>query len=173
MKRTQNLLLLFFLTLLLVSCQKTDDGSYTAPLTVTEKLNGTWKLTGIKQIDELAKANSIKPDEADIRSKFGFANMTLTLNLDADSLPTSYEVGGIVPELFAPSGYWDLDSPFTHSDGTPVEMMLYGDAAKTQITDVLKITTQPGKKATLQLKLTRSSDGTPYVSYVYDFKLVQ
>jgi hypothetical protein len=173
MKRTKNFLLLLFLALLLAECQKTDDGSYVAPLTIYAKLAGTWKLSGISLIDEIARANSIKPDEVDIRSKFGFANLTMTFNVDVDSLPTTFEVGGGAPELFLKSGYWKLDSPFTHTDGTPLTIYLYSDAAKTQVADELKITTLPGKKVELAFKLTRFSESTPYASYLYTFRLVQ
>lgn len=175
MKKIRNFLLLLFLTLLLPACQKTDDGSYVAPLTVTEKLNGTWKLTSLMLIDEFAKANSIKPDEIEIKSKFGFTNLSLTLNVDADSVPTTYEVTGGAPELFPSTGFWDLDSPFVHSDGTPVELILYSDASKTQITDVLKITSLlvTNKKADIELKLTRMTDGIPYASYLYKLRLIQ
>jgi hypothetical protein len=173
MKRTKNLLLLLFLSLFLVECQKTDDGSYVAPLTIYAKLAGNWKLSGIKVVDEIAKASSIKPDEVDLISKFTFSSLTMTFNVDADSLPTSFEVGGTAPDLFLKSGYWDLDSPFTHTDGTPVQIFLYSDAAKTQLADVLYFSSliEAKKSTTCEIKLTRLSAGTPYVSYTY--KLTQ
>jgi hypothetical protein len=173
MKRSKNFLLLFILTLLFSACQKTDDGSYVAPLTIYAKLAGTWKLTGLTQIDEIAKANSLKPDATELKSKFGFTNFTIAFNVDADSLPTTFAVAGGAPDLFLAGGYWDLDIPFAHTDGTPVQIFLYSDAAKTQIADILYITTLPGAKPICEIKLTRLSDGTPYVSYVYKLSHVQ
>jgi hypothetical protein len=173
MKKTKNLLLLLFLPLLFTDCEKTDDGSYVEPITVYEKLAGTWDLTSIKLIDEIAKANNITPNEVELISKFGFSDMSITLGVDTDSLPTTYEVTGSVPELFHPNGYWDLDSPFTHSDGTPTEMYLYTDAAKTQLADKLSITAIPGTRAELEFKLIRMSGETAYASYVYKFRLDQ
>lgn len=173
MKRIKNLLLLLFLPLLFMECEKTDDGSYVTPLTIYEKMTGTWDLTSIKLIDEIAKANSISPNEVELFSKFSFGDLSITFNVDADSLPTTYEVTGNVPELFLAGGYWDLDSPFTHTDGTAVEIFLYSDAAKTQQIDRLSITSIPGANAEIKFKLIRMSDGTPYASYLYKFRLDQ
>jgi hypothetical protein len=173
MKRINYLLLLFILPLSYMGCEKTDDGSHVDPITIYEKLPGTWDLTSMKMVDEIAKANSLTPNEFDIKSKFNFSTFTITLNIDSSYLPTSYEVAGDAPELFQNSGYWDLDSPFVHSDGTSTVMNLYADAAKTQLVDVLTLTSLPGTKDELEFKLSRLSEGTPYVSYVYKFKLAQ
>jgi len=55
----------FFLSLLVViSCtafNDTDDGSYVAPITSYEKINGNWQLNSLKQVDEIAVANSQSP----------------------------------------------------------------------------------------------------------------
>jgi hypothetical protein len=175
MKRTKNFLLLFILPLLFAACQKTDDGSYVAPITIYQKMAGTWKIITIIQTDEIAKANSLKPDATDLKSHFGFANFNITFNVDADSLPTTFEVTGGAPNLFLPGGYWDLDIPFTHTDGTPVQIFLYSDASKSQMADVLYITSLPSASArpSCEIKLTRLSDGTPYVSYLYKLVHVQ
>jgi hypothetical protein len=173
MKRINLLLLLFILPLFFTTCEKTDDGSYVEPITLYEKLPGTWNLNGLKMVDEIAKANALEPFEMDIRSEYGFNDFAITLNIDSSYQPTTFEVACDCPELFLKSGYWDLDSPFTHTDGTPSELNLYSDAEKTQLADVLSITTLPGARAELEFRLTRLSDGTPYVSYVYKFRLDQ
>jgi hypothetical protein len=173
MKRNKNLLLLFILPLFFTACEKTDDGSHVDPLTLYEKLPGTWNMNGIKMVDEIAKASSISPNEFDIKSKFGFNSFTITFHIDSSYLPTSYEVAGDAPGLFQNSGYWDLDSPFTHTDGTATEMYLYTDEAKTSMADKLILTSLPGTRQELEFKLVRLSEGTPYVSYVYKVKLAQ
>jgi len=173
MNRTKNFLLFVLLAFLLVECQKIDDGSYAAPLTIYEKLAGTWKLTGLKLTDEIAKANSITPFEADIRSKFNFASFTITFHVDADSMPTTFEVGGNAPAMFLTSGYWELDSPFTHTDGSPSEILLYSDEARTAIIDKLFITSIPGSKAEMEYKLIRMDGDLAYASYTYKLKLDQ
>ena len=171
MKKIEKFLLLSLLPLLFITCEKTDDGSYVAPLTVYEKLAGTWYLGGLKLVDEIAKANSITPDEVELKSEFSFNTFNITFNVDADSLPTTFEVNGSAPELFLGEGYWELDSPFPHTDGTSVEIYLYTDEARTQLADKLSITALPGARPELEFTLTRMSAGAPYASYVY--KLVQ
>jgi hypothetical protein len=173
MKSTKNLILLLFLPILFIKCEKTDDGSYVDPLTIYEKMAGTWNLTSILLIDEIAKANSITPNEVELKAKFGFSDFAITFNVDADSLPTTFEVNSTAPELFLSSGYWDLDSPFVHSDGTSTEIFLYSDAEKTQMVDRLSITAIPGTRSELEFKLIRQSEGTPYASYLYNFRLDQ
>jgi hypothetical protein len=171
MKKIEKLLLLSLLPLLFIKCEKTDDGSYVAPLTVYEKMAGKWYLASIMLVDEIAKANSVTPDEEELKSEFNFNTFNITFNVDADSLPTTFEVGGDAPELFITGGYWELDSPFPHTDGTPVKIYLYTDNARTQLADKLSITSIPGTKKELEFKLTRMSVGAPYASYIY--KLVQ
>ena len=173
MKSTKHLIFLLFLPLLLVGCEKTDDGSDTPPLTIYEKMAGTWSLTSIKLIDEIAKANSITPNEVELKSKFGFSDYAITFSVDTDSLPTTFEVASTAPELFITNGFWDLDYPFTHADGSPTEIYLYSDAEKTQLVDQLSITAIPGARAELEFKLVRLSEGTPYASYLYKFRLDQ
>ncbi len=171
MKKTKKLLLLLYLPLFFVTCEKTEDGSYVAPLTIYEKLAGTWNLNSVKVIDEIARASSIRPDEVKLIDKFGFADFTITFSVNADSLPTTFAVGGDAPELFLSGGYWDLDSPFIHTDGSPIKIYLYTDAAKSTPADSLSITLVPGTKAILGFKLTRSSEGTPYASYEYNLRI--
>jgi len=173
MKRTKKLFLLLFFPLLLIQCEKTDDGTYTKPITVYEKMAGTWSLTSIKLIDEIAKASSITPNEVELKTRFGFSDFAITFSVDADSLPTTFEVAGTAPELFLNNGYWDLDHPFTHTDGTPSKIFLYSDETKNQLVDSLSITAIPGSRAELEFKLTRQSEGTPYASYLYKFNLEQ
>ena len=173
MKKAKNLLLFLIIPLLFIGCEKTDDGSFVEPLTIYAKLAGTWNLQSLKLIDEIAKASSTSPDEEVLTSKFGFSDMTITFNVDVDSLPTTYEVGGGAPELFPASGYWDLDSPFIHTDGTATEIFLYSDADNTQLTDKLSITVVPGTRAELGFKLIRMSGETPYASYLFFLRLDQ
>jgi hypothetical protein len=173
MNRIKTLILLSFLALFLTECQKIDDGSYVAPLTISAKLDGTWKITNFKLTDEIAKANSIKPFEMDLTSKLQFSTFTITFHVDKDSMPTTFETGGTAPALFLASGYWDLDTPFIHTDGTPTELLLYSDEAKTELADKLFITAVPGTKAEMEFRLVRLNGDTPYASYTYKLKLDQ
>ncbi|KAA6334762.1 hypothetical protein EZS27_016944 [termite gut metagenome] len=150
-----------------VACNDTDDGSYVAPITTYEKIKGSWALKSLQQVDEIAKANSQSPSEMTLTDQFGFSTFTITLNVDANNLPTTYAVGGSAPALFASNGYWELDFPYPNANATPALIHLYSDAAKTQRTGGLYVTAVPSATQILELRLTRSTQGVPFVSYVY------
>ena len=152
------------------SCEKTEDGSYVAPITVYEKVNGKWTLSSLKMVDEYAKANSIKPDEQDISALFNFPEFTIELNVDANNEPTTFKVTGDAPELFLPEGFWSLSASFPQTDLTPIAINLYANGSKNQLVDQLIISSIPGAKNEMEFKLVRKANQIPYLSYV--FKLI-
>jgi hypothetical protein len=175
--RKTNYFLLFLLIFMAFfqGCEETDDGTYTAPITLYERIGGTWAMTSLTQVDEVAKASNLKPVEETLTNKFTFKSFVITLNVDTLSFqPTTYVVSGTAPELFATSGYWQLDEPYYHADQTASKILLYSDEACTQQTDKLTVVTIPiaetGTKAVLELSLTRYDNGSPFVSYVYKLK---
>jgi hypothetical protein len=170
MRKTGFILLCLFVFQLIISCNKTDDGTFTAPITLYEKIGGIWKISSVKEIDEFAKTRLTKPDEVLLLSKFSFNTFVITLAVDENFQPTTYSVAGTAPQLFEPTGYWKLDYAFPHSDNNPTKIMLYSDEAKTQLTDELIVSTIPGVKKVLQLNLTRQSNGANYVTYQYALK---
>lgn len=173
MKKRRIFLLLSLCLIITGGCELTEDGSYVAPITNYEKIAGTWSLTGITQIDEIAKASSSEPSEVQLITQFGFSDFQIKLNVDDSFQPTSFEVSGSAPELFLTSGYWKLDEPFVHADGSVSNILLYSDEAKTRLVDQLSITAVPGVVAKLGFKLTRLTDETPYVSYSYELTPLQ
>jgi hypothetical protein len=170
MRKTGFLLLCLVVFQLIISCSKTNDGTFTAPITLYEKIGGTWKITAIKEIDEIAKASSIKPDEVLLLTKFNFNTFVITLSVNENFEPTTYAVTGSAPNLFSATGYWKLDSAFPHTDNNSTRIQLYSDEAKTVLTDELIVTAIPGAKNVLSFNLTRSSDGVPFVTYQYALK---
>jgi hypothetical protein len=164
-------IILLFLSTMWYSCNKTEDGSYVAPITVYEKVDGTWKLLSIKMIDETAKSANIKPDEVDLTDQFTFQTFSITLNVDAENKPGAYSVTGTAPALLEPNGFWDLDNAFPRTDGTAVKINLYSDAAKTQKTNQVSISTMPGAKAEMELKLTHISNKVAFITYQYKLVL--
>lgn len=160
-------LLLMVLVLPFTACNDTDDGSYVAPITVYEKINGDWKITSLKQVDEIAKANSQSPSEMTLTGEFGFSTFSISLNVDAGSDPTSYKIGGSAPMFFPPEGYWSLDYSFHNTDGSPNVINLFSDAGKTTPVGELYITSIPGSTRAMELRFTRHSKGVAFVSYVY------
>ena len=159
--------LLMVLPSLWVGCTKNDDGSFVEPITVYEKVDGTWNMLSLKMIDETAKAASIKPDEVVLTDQFGFAGFSISLNVDASNKPTNFTVSGTAPALLPTQGFWNLDKSFPAANGKPVVVNFYSDEAKTQLTNQVSITSMPGGSAEMELKLVHTSNGVAYVSYLY------
>jgi len=151
-----------------ISCDNTEDGSYVDPITIYEKVNGNWGLTNLKMVDDFAKANKIEPSEENLSTYFNYEDFKIKFSVDEKNNPTSYEVTGNVPPLFAPKGYWRLSSDFQPTNpGNAIKIYLYSDAQKTQKTDELRLTSVPGKNGEMEIQLSRTSGGTVFVSYVF------
>ena len=158
---------------LAVGCEDNDDGSYVDPITIYEKVNGQWGLTNLKMVDEFAKANAIEPHEENLSTFFNYEDFKISFSVNEQNQPTSYEVTGDVPELFAPKGYWQLSSDFQQSDAGAVKIYLYSDAQKTQKTDELRLTSVPGSSDEMEFQLVHSSGGSPFVTYVFKLNAIK
>lgn len=156
-----------------VSCNDTDDGSFVAPITISEKINGNWAVTSLKQVDEIAKANSQTPSEMTLTDQFDFSTFTINLNVDTSNEPTNYLIGGTAPKFFPTEGYWSLEYPFQNTDGSASIINLYSDASKTTQVAQLSITAIPSTNKVLELKFSRKAKGITFVSYVYQLSPVQ
>ena len=169
-KRHFGYLLLLFMLLPFAGCEPiTDDGSHVDPITLYEKIGGSWKLTDIRQVDEIAKAAGISTNELNLYAQFTFGTLSIDLKTEANK-PSSYQVTGSAPELFPNAGYWQLDTEFPFADGTAPKILLYSDANRTVKTGELSVTSIPGAKTEMELKLTRTSQGVPFVSYIYSLR---
>ncbi|MBZ4033953.1 DUF5004 domain-containing protein [Flavobacterium sp. 17A] len=157
----------FMMCFFAIGCDNTEDGSYVDPITLYEKVNGNWALTNLKMVDEVAKANKIEPNEENLSTYFNYEDFKIKFNVDEKNQPTSYEVTGNVPPLFAPKGYWALSSDFQPTNGGANKIYLYSDAQKTTKTDELRLISVPGKNEEMQIQLTRTSGGVDFVSYVF------
>lgn len=165
--RCKIIYLLAIVSLLAVGCNDQDDGQYVDPITINEKIDGEWGLMNLKMIDEYAKATKVEPSEQDISTLFNYENFKIKFNVDDKNRPTSYEVTGDVPPLFALNGYWALSSDFPNTTGEAVKIYLYSDAQKTLKTDELRLTSVPGSNEEMEFQLVRKSGGVPFVSYTF------
>lgn len=157
-----------------ISCDNTEDGSYVDPITIYEKVNGNWGLTNLKMVDDFAKASKIEPSEENLSTYFNYEDFKLKFNVDEKNNPTSYEVTGNVPPLFAPKGYWQLSSDFQPTNpGNAIKIYLYSDAQKTQKTDELRLSSVPGKNGEMEIQLSRTSGGVAFVSYVFKLSAIK
>ncbi len=149
------------------SCNSNDDGSYTPPITLYEKVNGSWTLTNLKMVDEFAKANGIEPNEQNIGSWFNYDTFQMNLEVNDQNEPTTYEVLGDVPLLFPPSGYWRLSTDFQLTTPHPAKIFLYDDAQRTQLLETLNVTSVPGSNNQMEVQLQRISGGAPFITYIF------
>lgn len=159
--------LLVLIALFAIGCDEVDDGHQADPITLYEKIEGSWSLMSLKMVDEFAKANAIEPNEQNLSALFHYEDFKINFMVDDKMQPTTYEVLGEVPSLFEPVGYWELSSAFQQTNGTAVRIRLYSDAQKTHMTDELRLTSVPGGNQEMEIQLVRESGGTPFVSYVF------
>lgn len=165
------LLVFVFVGLLVASCNKSDDGSYTDPITVNEKIQGTWNLMNLKMVDQYAKANGIEPSDQNLSTFFNYDVFQISFDVDGDMKPTSYEVKGNVPPIFQLSGFWSLETDFQPTNAGAIKIFLYSDAQKTNRTDTLLLTSVPGSNEEMEVQLVRTSGGTSFVSYVFNLTI--
>ncbi len=137
------------------SCASTDDGSYVAPITQYEKIGGNWILNSITQTDESTISTM------DLTSVFNFNTFGISLNLDSDKNPSTFEVIGSAPAIIPVSGTWKLAKPYVNSDGSSAKIILNDNVD-------LTVTAVPGTKSVLEYKLTRKTNGVAFISYTYN-----
>lgn len=161
--KLKNFVLLALWALILSSCA-TENGVFTEPITMYEKIGGTWNLSRIKQVDELAVANKSGVTEMDLTDYF--ETFSISLNETSSYAPSTFSTSG-APEILPTDGYWKLDNTFQNWDGTPVKIKFFSDAACSIKTGEVSISSVPGSVPLMELTMTRSTNGTPFVSYVY------
>ncbi|PZR15567.1 MAG: DUF5004 domain-containing protein [Flavobacterium psychrophilum] len=170
--RCKIIYLLAIISLLAVGCNEADDGNHVDPITLNEKIKGEWGLMNLKMVDEVAKAAKTEPSEQDLSTLFNYDNFRITFKVDENNLPTTYEVAGDVPPLFALNGYWSLSNDFQQANGEAVRIYLYSDAQKTMKTDELRLAAVPGSNEQMELHLVRVSGGIPFISYKFQLNAI-
>jgi hypothetical protein len=169
-------LLLYLVILILISpftgCNQIEDGSYVEPITLYEKINGNWALSGLTMVDNIAKVQNLELFEQNISSEFNFDQMVLEFNVDAEDNPSTFSVSGDIPPLFLYEGYWDLSSSFPKTDLSRVKVNLYSDASRQNKVDELELTITPGATDELGVELVRRSEGIAFLTYAFSFSSV-
>ena len=87
---------------LFTACNDTEDGSYVEPITLYEKLQGTWSLRTLQQVDEAGKASGAKYTTMDLTQSFDFTTFKLNLQLDESRRPTTFQVVEMPPPCSPP-----------------------------------------------------------------------
>lgn len=171
--KCKSIFLLTIMTLLAIGCNDFNDGNYVEPIMLYEKVNGDWSLSNLKMVDEFAKVNKIKPDEQDLTALFNYKDFKINFSVDEKNNPSSYEVTGNVPPLFPLKGFWKLSSAFQPTDSNPLQIYLYGDETKTQMTGELKVSSAPNSNGEMEIQLVRKSGGAAFVTYVFKLNAIK
>ncbi|MCR5077575.1 MAG: DUF5004 domain-containing protein [Prevotella sp.] len=150
--------LLLSATMTFTGCSTVDDGDYTAPITLTEKVGGKWVLNSVVQTDEANARTKTLTDLLD------FDTFVINLNQDEAGNATTFSIEGNAPLLLPVSGTWQMDHDFTKSDNTASRILLNDGKSETALT----VTAVPGNTKTLEYRLTRRTNGQPFVSYTYN-----
>lgn len=176
-------LLLLLIAIPFAACDPvTEDGSFVEPITLYEKIGGTWTLGDMVMIDENAdngwltnldgsptqsKEAASKP-EMSINGALGYDQFVMKLNVDGSNQPTTYSVETTAKVSYIPhEGYWELSDTFTNPTGSSPVVYIYSDAAKTNQVASFTVTSVPGASTTMELKFVRNIAGKPHTSYVY------
>lgn len=139
-------------------CSTVEDGDFVTPISLTEKIGGKWVLNSVVQTDESNNKTKTLTDLLD------FDTFVINLNQDAEGKATTFSVEGNAPELIPTSGNWQMDYDFTKSDNTANRIVLNPTGTPTYLT----VTAVPGNTKTLEFRLTRRTNGQPFVSYTYN-----
>lgn len=182
-KYLSGILLLLFGVFSFSACDpSTDDGSYVEPISLYEKIGGTWTLTDLVMTDENAEngwltnidgtttqSKEASPKtEMSINGALGYDQFIMKLNVNESNRPTTYSVETSAKVSYIPhEGYWELDGDFTNPTGTSPIVYIYSDAAKANLIASYTVTAVPGATNTMELKFTRYVSGKAHMTYVY------
>ena len=138
------------------------------PFDKLNNLSGTWSLVSVVQNDEIAISKGFPSfvQSVDLTNRVGFTNYQLTLEVDASGKPATFlEMAGDSPSILGiTSGNWSLDDP-----STPTIVSFIEDSN----TKVLEIGSYIGlSEGQLTLKVTKSQNSKPILSYVYQFQKI-
>lgn len=167
MRISSTIVIVFFALTIFYGCQKTDDGDYVKPITIYEKINGTWNLSSLIYSDDYAKSLGLESVEENLTNWFNFNTFQISFNVNSKDEPTDYVVSGDIPNLFPSNGFWELNSPFPTTNTQPVIIILFSDSQKTTQIGELNLTMIPGTNNIMEFRLIRSSNGVQFSSYIF------
>lgn len=153
------------LAIALVSCEPVQYGKIGVPFSKLESVEGTWVATKVIQVDETAVSQGGLYQEMDLTDLYNFTSYSITFNLDADTLPSTFSVSTAgAPSFIDTMGTWsfnDNDFPseihFTHPDSADITSKLY-------------LIAPPRDQNPLRVKFLRFSKEKLIVSYQYIFE---
>lgn len=155
------------LGLLLAGCEQIEYGELGDPFTKTDGIKGTWLVSRVVQVDEVALAQGGAQTEMDLTDFFSFSTYHITFNVDAQGNPTTFEVGGDAPNFVDSTGIWTFDEiefptyvELTHPDSSSV-------------TSMFTLIAPPRTKTPLRMKFQRFCKGKIIISYKYEFEIQQ
>ena len=172
MSNLKNRIIYFFLLmipLLFSKCQETVEGDFVAPITTYEKIVGTWNLSSLILKDDYANSLDLESTEENLTNWFNYNDFQLTLNVDENNQPVDYLVTGNTPKLLPTEGFWELSSSFPTTNSDQTLIYLYSDRLKSEKIGELNLTGIPSGNSNLEIRLVRSSNQTPFLTYIFKF----
>lgn len=159
--------LTYFIVLIVAfaACEPVEYGELGDPFSKIEGIEGSWKTTEVIQVDETALAQGGLYTEQDLTALFNFSNYTITFNVDADSMPSTFTViTGGAPSFIDTTGTWSFnDNHF------PTEV-LFSHSDSAGFTSKMRLITPPRDQNPLRMKFQRFSGGKLIISYQYTFE---
>jgi hypothetical protein len=150
-------------------CQESVEGDFVNPITIYEKVKGVWSLSSLVLRDDYANSLDLEFTEENLTNWFNYNNFQITLNVDENNQPVDYLATGNTPKLFPPEGFWELSSSFPTTNSEPTLIYLYSDAQKSQKIGELNLTAIPSGNSNMEIRLIRSSNQTPFLTYIFKF----
>jgi hypothetical protein len=155
--------------IIFTSCEPEKFEPIGEPFSKVDGIKGSWKITSIIQIDEVAVAKELAFTQLDITQFFDFSNYRITFNVDEANNPSTFEITNPdnAPNFVLTSGKWTFDNVLYPS----FVFLIKVDAEMLPIdTTRIELVATPRDYLPLKYKYTRKSAGEKLISYSYSFQ---
>lgn len=170
MKSIFSIIALFTLAgTLFTSCEPEKFEPIGEPFNKIDGIKGSWKITSVLQIDEVAVTKELAFTQLDITQFFDFSNYRITFNVDEANNPSTFEIVNPdnAPNFVVTSGKWTFDNVLYPSQVYLIKVnaeMLPIDTTR------IELVATPRDYLPLKYKYSRKSAGEKLISYSYTFE---
>jgi len=161
MKAAKIFIILSLILAATFGCKKDEEGELGTPYGKIEAMPGTWKISKIFLLDEIAYASGGTQVQLEITDWYPFDEFVMTFTLN-NGQPGTFNVdAGNAPNWMITSGTWNFNDI-----SYPTEIILTaGDGSGK--TTTLGLVAPPREGTPLRFKLQKYCGGSPMLSYVY------
>jgi hypothetical protein len=165
------LVTIFLSGIIIYSCEPETYKPIGEPFNKIEGIQGSWKITSVVQVDEVAISKDLSFTQIDITGFYDFSNYRITFNTNEEDNPSTFLVENPdnIPNFLNLTGKWAFDN----SDYPSMVYLIKLDALEVPIdTTRLPLNSTPRKGNPLKFSFTRFSGGEKIISYKYTFEKV-